>query len=156
MADMYFANEGEFIANLKELGKLPERHFKELYKKLAFDIYADVIRKTPVDTGRARASWYIDVGRPIVAPPIPKSAKGIQKGTVGKTLGGALGLAISRAKNLSKLDKNPYQIVYITNNQPYILRLEHGYSRQSPAGNMMEATLRNHLNRFQAFLNFII
>ena len=88
---------------------------------LALYIFNGVVSKSPVDTGRFRASWtisednpitsYIDNGAGLNAPPTP--------------------LALN-------LKRNP--VVYVSNYTPYAEPLEFGRSAQAPAG-MVGVTL---------------
>ena len=93
-----------------------------------------VVVKTPVDTGRARGNWVFGVGSPDASTTenTDKSgAKTISKmiGQIGRTGAGG--------------------VTYITNNLPYIKRLESGrWSGQAPNG-MVRLTVRE----FQDYIN---
>ena len=80
-------------------------------RKLAFEAYNGVTLKTPVDTGRARGNWNIGAGSPDLS-------------TTEQTS--------SPRPSLAKGDGE--KVIYITNNLPYIERLEDGWSKQSPSG----------------------
>ena len=67
---------------------------------------------TPVDTGRARGNWHCTVGTPFAG----QDATGID---------GSIQAAIPRRAG---------SVVYLTNNVPYIQKLEYGGSQQAPAG----------------------
>lgn len=71
---------------------------------------------TPVDTGRARANWFIAEG----APRIETTTS-----TVPQTYSSA-GLEGKR-------------VIYITNSLPYIVPLEYGHSKQAPHGMVRKA-----------------
>lgn len=68
---------------------------------------------TPVDTGRARANWL-----PSLNAPDTRQVEAGQKEDVGPVL------ASYRIKDT----------IYISNNLPYIRRLNDGWSKQAPAG----------------------
>lgn len=78
---------------------------------------AQLKMRSPVDTGRFRASWSIGLNQvnPTVAPdtpsgqPVVAADPSIPAVTIGST-------------------------VYITNSLPYARRLEYGWSKQAPAG----------------------
>lgn len=78
---------------------------------------------TPVDTGRARYGYYCTVGKPSDAVPdaAPKS---------GKIYYPFPDIAI-RISEMGKFSIS--DTLYITNNVPYIVKLNNGYSRQAPA-----------------------
>ena len=78
---------------------------------------------TPVDTGRARFGYFCTVGNPSDAVPdaAPKS---------GKLYYPYPDIAI-RLSEMGKFSIS--DTLYITNNVPYIVRLNNGYSKQAPA-----------------------
>jgi hypothetical protein len=73
-------------------------------------------QRTPVDTGRARASWTIGVGQldPSVAPEAPQ---------------GKVATAEPRIPAITV-----GQTYFHANSLPYARRLEYGYSKQAPGG----------------------
>lgn len=89
----------------KWCGKSNER-INDVKRKFAFMLYSAIVKKTPVDTGRARANWNVSVGSP------------------------DLGVTDETDKNF----KNPKSVpdapgdtpIYIANNLPYIKTLEFG------------------------------
>lgn len=89
-------------------------------KQVAFDLFTRIVKRTPVDTGRARASWTIAVNGADrrVAPPAPE-------GTTERYY---------PDPPVGKLDLKPGDFIVISNNLPYIVSLEDGHSRRSPAG----------------------
>ena len=103
-------------------------------KKIVFDAFAGVILRSPVDTGRFRASWRVSVNsvNDTVEPDragVPSPLKG-QGGSAPADPGEqqVAQIAISTAKF--------GDIVYITNNLPYGPALEGGWSKQAPSGVM--------------------
>lgn len=99
-------------------------------KTFAFMLYGSIVRKTPVDTGRARGNWQISVG---------SSASGILERTdKSKGSDSAFGKSEQAKLNGAKGDED----IYISNNLPYIEKLEYGYSKQAPQG-MIGVTVAN-------------
>lgn len=98
------------------------RHVERAAKALILEIDANLKRSpamggTPVATGHARASWVPSVGSPSALEPSGASASANAAGIV---------------QILSwKLDGGT---LYLSNNAPYILRLNLGSSHQAPAG----------------------
>lgn len=95
---------------------------KDLSKKvrtIAIQLLNEVTMRMPVDTGRARANTIVSIGSPVyqVVDSYDKSG--------GNTI-------MAGAARLSGLE--PYTVVYLQNNLPYIERLEDGYSKQAPIG----------------------
>ena len=107
-----------------------EGFVEKLIKKIVLDVAsnlraAPVQGGTPVDTGWARANWVPQIGSPA-------------EGTAGSREQAEAGILPSDAEagQLSvalgyKLKKGP---VFITNNVPYIVKLNEGSSQQAPAG----------------------
>jgi hypothetical protein len=96
-------------------------------RKICLDLVTGIVLKTPVDTGRARANWFTSIGNPTDNITESTDASG------SSTIAGSLG-AISKA---------PGNVLWITNNLPYIYRLEfEGWSRQAPAG-MVRVTVND-------------
>jgi len=76
----------------------------------------EIIRKTPVDTGRARGNWFATIGN--------TSTDTSEVRTDGEAIGDAITTSMKASGN----------IFYLTNNLPYIRRLEYGYSKQAING----------------------
>ena len=103
----------------KWLYKLDNEALIKAQRKIAMDLLRKIVKYTPVDTGRARGNWQVT----IAAPAEGEVKKEKNRGPVN-----ARGRAV-----LNGLDK-PFQIVYLTNNVPYIVNLENGHSQNSPNG----------------------
>jgi hypothetical protein len=91
-----------------------------LYRKICFDLGRSVVLGTPVLTGLARASWRFTTSR------VSQAYNPNARDPTGAKALGRLNTAVG---NLT-LQKR----FYLTNNAPYIEKLEHGYSKQAPAG----------------------
>lgn len=89
-------------------------------RAVALVVDAELVRTTPVDTGRARANWLPSLNIPnmTILPPAPKG------GTVNRTANMATAIAAYKLADT----------ILITNNLPYIQRLNDGYSQQAPSG----------------------
>lgn len=88
--------------------------------KLVVDVHADLATETPVDTGWAASNWIISMGsfsnEPVGSPENVSNVASLAG------LAGVLTWSIKKG------------IIYITNNVPYIQRLNEGSSRKAPAG----------------------
>lgn len=106
-------------------------------KRVGFDLFGRIVRKTPVDTGRARASWNISVNQADRSV-VQQVRTTVQAGThVSKGLKqSSLKRAVNalQSQNLLALDVKLGDTIWITNNLPYIVELEKGHSKQAPAG----------------------
>lgn len=95
------------------------------HKKLALDALTGIVLNTPVLTGRARGNWQVSINQPIETM-VDKEDRG------GNSTISAGSVVINNA--------NPFSVIYITNNLPYILFLEEGSSSKAPGG-MVAITL---------------
>jgi hypothetical protein len=96
-------------------------------RKICLDLLTGIVLKTPVDTGRARANWFTSIGSPSAKVTVSTDPSG------SSTISGGLS-AISKATG---------NVLWITNNLPYIYRLEfEGWSKQAPAG-MVRVTIND-------------
>lgn len=104
-------------------------------KKVAETIVSDLAFKTPVDTSQALSNWTVTLDRPDVGTIDPH-----YPGEFGSTQVASAQQTINEARDVLKL-KKPGQPIFITNNLPYIRRLNDGYSGQAPAGFVERAVL---------------
>lgn len=116
---------------LNTIGQNVQRNEVELVREVALFIAADLIPATPVLTGQARRNWQTAIDAPIQstlpepATPADGEAEALQNCTNVVT-----GLRSGQA-------------VHITNNLPYIARLNDGYSRQAPVEFVQGSVLRS-------------
>lgn len=116
-----------FALALKNFGIKTQAKADLRTRKLLLDITTGVILNTPVDTGRARGNWFASVGSPARGTTDRVDPTGAQ--------------AIAAAQ--SAIVRGPGNVWYLTNNLPYIARLEYdGYSSKAPQG-MVRLTLQN-------------
>jgi len=80
-------------------------------------LLAGLIKSTPVDTGRAKGNWFVSAGTPNRSKDDSRRAE--------------QALSQGRAVIASTEDKE-YPTITITNNLPYIQRLNDGWSEQAP------------------------
>ena len=85
-------------------------------RKIALEIFSELLQTTPVDTGRARAGW--SMGPELTGKVPPKGKSGY-------------GFDVSMQVNPSMVPQNA-PIIYIYNNVEYIGRLNAGSSTQAP------------------------
>ena len=92
-------------------------------RAITLDLHAHLVESTPVDTGWARANWVPRVGRPIEEPVGAPGAGGVAEaqGAAAAGVGSIFGYRLSRGA------------VFVTNNVPYIERLNEGHSAKEPA-----------------------
>lgn len=119
-------NLRQFGTRMRQVAIAVEQDVNELVKDVTAQVHYFVDEGTPVDTGRARSNWIVRVGAPfgfVYRPFAP-----------GRYLGRGeranLAAAHRQAVNAVSVRQTD-QPVYITNNLPYIGRLNRGYSSQS-------------------------
>jgi HK97 gp10 family phage protein len=113
------ADANSFASRIRRYAVNIEANSSAIVKKAAIEISNAVIQATPVDTGRARGSWFANIG----GPSNDKLPEG-QHGKGGQRMSANAGL-ISRAKDPTA--------IHITNNLQYMKYLNAGSSRQAPA-----------------------
>lgn len=105
-------------------------------RKSAMEAFAEVIRRSPVDTGRFRGNWQAGIGS---AP----------AGVLATTdIGG--GGSIARAQGVAN-GAGAGDVIVLANNLPYAERLEYGWSGQAPGG-MVRLTAQ----RWQPIVNAMV
>lgn len=124
----------------KEIQQIFEKGLAGLMRMATIEFYRQVTISTPVDTGRARAGWFITLGKPSdeVIPEAPQSNGGKKTRKNKKKKKGGKKKKGTYYKTPPIDQRMPATIsardtVYVTNNTPYIQRLNEGYSEQAPA-----------------------
>jgi hypothetical protein len=104
-----------FNDHIDEFIRLSKKDSVLVLRKFMFDLMRKVIKRTPVDTGRARAGW--------------------------SAAGDALGIVVTRPRNhkpedtaYSEVKTVDFIMLRATNNVEYIMPLEFGHSAQHPFG----------------------
>jgi hypothetical protein len=110
---------GSFEDQIRAWQVKTERKLNEVPRKVVFEMFRKIVLKTPVDEGRARSNWQPSIGSPAT-------------GTID-TLDKGGNATIAKAKAILAA-ANAGDTIYLSNNLPYIRRLEEGYSQQAPAG----------------------
>lgn len=144
----------QWSLDLREYAKKKGVEIKDVQKSYAFAVYASVVKKTPVDTGRARGNWNVSVGHEDTSTDDPsgyktsyrkRQKKNANEGK--KTIRPPAKLKYSDMSSIP--DPNGDESIFISNNLPYITALEYGSSQQAPAG-MVGVTLANNERIFDA------
>lgn len=140
--------------DLAEYAKKKQVEIKEVRKAYAFALYSSIVKKTPVDTGRARGNWNVSVGSPDDS--VDDSAnythsyqKRKKKNDKENKVTHKPPLRLKYKNQDSIPEPNGDESIFISNNLPYITTLEYGSSKQAPNG-MVGVTLANNENIFNA------
>lgn len=135
----------KWTMDLNKYCKDKEVELKDVRKTYAFALYSSIVKKTPVDTGRARGNWNISVGHDVTTESTDTKPQYKNVDDVPEVKGD--------------------ESIFISNNLPYITKLEYGgypnppkggkgktingYSKQAPEG-MVGVTLANNKNIFDS------
>lgn len=92
-------------------------------RKSTIELFGSVIKMTPVDTGRAKGNWQCSIGSPITS-----ETDRLDSAKLDSTNG-----SVAYAE-VVKTVKGTGNVVWLSNNVPYIQRLEYGSSKQAPSG----------------------
>ncbi len=110
----------QFALDLKRFGEVTEEQARMIFQKISLDLDARIVLGTPVDTGRARGNWFPTVGTPSGRVDL-KAADKSGAAAIGAAQGVVAGVKLG-------------DVIWFTNNLPYILPLENGHSGQAPQG----------------------
>lgn len=116
----------QFAGRIRVMGRRIETNADAVTRKVALAVDSAVVIATPVDTGRARSNWQVNLGGP---------ASGT-RGALDQT--GQAAIAEGRTE-IAKYRGG--SAIHITNNLPYIGRLNDGWSAQAPSGFVEKAVL---------------
>jgi len=112
----------------RELIRKLRKRADQLVRGVALEAHGRLVKKTPVDTGRARANWHVQVGAPDRSNDPGRDSSDVER---TKQQG--------RRMILGEFEAG--ESVFITNSLPYIPVLEDGHSGQAPRG-MIKVTAK--------------
>lgn len=125
------AKPGSLRFVIQVLERFTEKHVKII----TLDATANLIEDTPRDTGWARSNWVPSIG-----------AESSQQGNLINPDAGDIAEARRASESGQALIATSYTLnkgkVFLTNNVPYIGRLNDGHSQQAPAGFVQAAIAR--------------
>lgn len=123
--DSKVCNNGKELQ--ETVSKLVEAHTSLARAAIAAAIvreFSELVKQTPVDTGRARAGWSIGTEPSEWTPPPGVWEEFLANGYIDAAV----------AKGLTNKKLSESEVVYICNNVEYIMALEAGWSKQAPQG----------------------
>ncbi|WP_307887243.1 hypothetical protein [Brucella abortus] len=123
------ADDPQIRAIVRGIEGLTER----VVTAISFNIVANLVEDTPVDTGWARANWVPAIGTSMDTPASARPDQSMVPGAVARQQAGQASLLGYRLAQGS---------VFISNNVPYIMRLNDGSSQQAPRGFVQAAIAR--------------
>lgn len=120
------ASPRQFSKRIRKIAQNIPRNTDNLVQKVAIVVDQVVVSETPVDTGRARSNWLVQLGSP-ASGTIEAYAPGEQGSTAAQNTQAAL----DQGEAVIKGYRGGVEI-HITNNLPYIQPLNEGSSPQAP------------------------
>lgn len=136
----------EWSIDMSKYAEKAKSKIEKVRRNYAFALYSSIVKKTPVDTGRARGNWNISVGKDDTSVSDKKMKSGLKY-------------------KENSINAKGDESIFISNNLPYITTLEYGgypnppksksgktvggFSKQAPNG-MVGVTLANNENIFNA------
>ena len=143
---LYFANEAKFTKTLEEFGELLGIEARLVIKRIAFELFVGVVKKTPVDTGWARANWTISANKinyNLVEKVDVVEAQSIEDNNqyMNESMEiEAMEIEANR-QAMSEAVRQSGEVWFIANSVQYIFWLEAGSSPQMDKGYMIERTM---------------
>lgn len=135
----------EFNRALNELGESMRSNFQAVATNAVLRVWREIIQRTPVDTGRARANWQVGsaVNQNTIDGQFGEKNKEPRRDP--PPIKTQYDPPLPSAGELASL--KDADIKWIFNNLEYIVSLEGGHSRQAPTGMVAESLqmLRQHL-----------
>lgn len=122
------ASISSFARSMRSYAGTVDSARSRVLREVGLRIDQTVVLATPVDTGRARSNWIVQIGSPSlgVREPFVPGAKG---STGPQNVQAALADAAGKIASVG-----PGDTIYLVNNLPYIGPLSRGSSPQADAG----------------------
>ncbi len=111
---------GDFSAVIDKFSKDSVDKAELSIRKIAIEVFRRVIMQTPVRSGRARGNWQASIGSPALG----------EFESLDKDGNATIQKMIAEVARWKPEDNLP---AFITNNLPYIQRLNDGWSKQAPS-----------------------
>jgi len=138
MLDDISRNAEGFARSLMAMADYVDGSVEKVIRKACIDLYRRIATRTPVETGRARASWSLTTAD---TDEVAEDKKYSEQELVG----------IINSKSAGFSAEISDGVVWITNNLDYIEYLENGSSSLAPNG-MVAVSLADFENHFNSAL----
>lgn len=128
-----------FNGEISKWIKATQGGLEEVIREFVKSVHADLVMRSPVDTGRFRANWQITYNH------IPLYALNEYDKSGSKTIAG--GRRVADALPLGR--GGAVTTIYFSNMLIYANALEYGHSQQAPAGvlGLVAIRLRSHMSQ---------
>jgi len=129
-----------FGKRMKRRASNVERNVNTVARKVCIVLHRELVLATPVDTGTARSNWIVSLGSP--ANGTRKAYKPHPKGS-GAGIGESANASAALEAGAAVIARRKAgQSLFVSNNLPYIQRLDEGHSAQAPANFVKRAILQ--------------
>ena len=138
-----------FADDMKKMSEKIGEKYDATVRASLIDVASKVILRTAVDTGRARGNWQVSLNDPAsgIVEEDADTGSGVAAPNPSKSSEKAIRAAVDNTENATG------NIWWLTNNLPYIQKLESGtHSQQSPSG-MVRVTLEEFESALKKFIN---
>lgn len=119
----------DFSKRIGKYAQAAQDNTSKVVRATALAVDAVVVPRTPVDSGRARSNWLVEIDRP---------AEGVVESYGENAAQASMNAAAGR---VAQFDATRHTEVHITNNLPYINALNDGSSQQAPANFVEESIM---------------
>jgi hypothetical protein len=136
-----FTNLNQFQKDIKKISEKTKTDQEKLVKKYAFEVFTEFVNRTPIDTGRAKANWFITLNTGTDEVYTGSGELGEQEATL---------VSLRRLK-VADTRFIPDKYV-ISNNLDYIVPLDEGWSKQAPIG-IVDLGIQTVNIKFRRFAN---
>lgn len=133
----------QFSQNIRKRGSNIENGAARMVRAVGKSTLKLLVYKTPVDKGVARSNWRVSIGQMTYAK-IPAYSPGRHLGLSERAnANAAIAVGFAKIEQLRPGRGNPLgSALYITNNAPYIERLNDGYSPQAGPGYINDCVVK--------------
>lgn len=114
---------------LRDFAKLVGKRLDTVHREVSIKLFTAIVYDTPIDTGLARGSWHPTLGVPFMGGPTR-----VDKG----------GNVVANQIELTFKSATINEVSFLSNNVPYIVPLEYGWSRQASEGMVRINVARFH------------
>ena len=138
------SRKSTFAADVKRFADKTIREQERIMRAVALEIDKEVVMKTPVDTGRARANWVIEINsvpssfveKSANANPIADATGAVMRARIGDIIYIVNGLPYIRVLEYGEYPNPPKKGSRIGRGSraKYVIKSQGGYSRQAPQG----------------------
>ena len=123
LSEQLSENADQFAQALRDVAVFIDAELSQAIRKGVLDVFKNIVKRSPVDTGAYRASHGI-------ANMDPAGNEEIVKGKKGQKISASVALAKGAAWTWKVGDGD----IFLFNNLPYAERIENGWSKQAGAG----------------------